>query len=137
MASACCRPEFADCPPLTRSKSNWQAKLPVAGQVFRTQIANLPLVGATYVFVGASKTSYGSLPLPFDLSLIGMSGCWLNVGADLLFPTTNVLGTALFDLDIPSGLAGTSLYEQAIVFDPPANVLGLTSSKGAELKIGG
>jgi hypothetical protein len=111
--------------------------LPIAGAPFRVQLNNLPLVGPAWMFVGASKTDYGSLKLPFDLTVAGAPGCWLLASGDLLFPVTNVLGSGLFSVDIPPDLAGATVYLQAIVGDLPANQLGMTTSDGGEAKIGG
>lgn len=111
--------------------------LPIAGAPFRVQLNNLPLVGPAWMFVGASKTDYGSLKLPFDLTVAGAPGCWLLASGDLLFPVTNVLGSGLFSVDIPPDLAGATVYLQAIVGDLPANQLGMTTSHGGEAKIGG
>jgi hypothetical protein len=111
--------------------------IPTAGAPFRVQLNNLPLVGPAWMFVGASKTDYGSLKLPFDLGAIGAPSCWLLASGDLLFPVTNVLGSGLFSVDIPLELAGATVYLQAIVGDAPANPLGLTVSHGGEALIGG
>lgn len=110
---------------------------PTAGQTFRTQIDNLPLTGPAFVFLGASSTTYGGLPLPFPLAAIGMPGCTLLVSGDVLLPVQNVLGVGLLSVDVPSSAAGATLYQQALVFDPGVNALGLTASDGARLVIGG
>ena len=110
---------------------------PVAGQTFRVQLDNLPLTGPAFVFLGASNTLYGTLPLPFPLASIGMTGCDLRVSGDTLFQVQNILGTALWSVDVPLSAAGAVLYQQAFVWDPPANAAGLTVSPGARLQVGG
>jgi hypothetical protein len=110
---------------------------PVAGQSFRVQVDNLPLSGPAFVFLGASNTLYGALPLPFPLGIVGMPGCSLLVSGDTLFPVTNVLGVGLWTVDVPASVAGAILYQQAFAVDPGANAAGLTASHGARLQIGG
>lgn len=111
--------------------------VPAAGQTFRTQIDNLPLTGPVFVFLGASNSSYGGLPLPFPLGAIGMLGCTLLASGDALLPVQNVLGVGLLSIDIPANAAGATLFEQAFVVDPGVNALGLTASQGAQLVVGG
>lgn len=110
---------------------------PVAGQTFRVQLDNLPLTGPAFVFLGTSNSLYGNLPLPFPLASIGMPGCDLRVSGDTLFQVQNILGTALWSVDVPISAVGAVLYQQAFVWDPPANAAGLTVSPGARLQVGG
>lgn len=114
-----------------------QGTLPTAGQTLRVQLDNLPLVGPAFVFLGASNTTYGALPLPFPLASIGMTGCTLYVSGDALLQVQNVLGTALFTADLPFSTVGGTLYMQALPFDLSANTLGLTASHGAQIRVGG
>lgn len=110
---------------------------PVAGQNFRVQVDNLPLSGPAFLFLGASNTLYGTLPLPFALGMIGMPGCDLLVSGDTLFPVANILGVGLWTMDVPASLSGTVLYQQAFAVDPPANATGLTVSRGVRSRVGG
>ena len=59
------------------------------------------------------------------------------MSGDTLFQVQNILGTALWSVDVPSSAAGAVLYQQVIVWDPPANAAGLTVSPGARLQVGG
>ena len=112
-------------------------ELPYAGRDFSVQLNNLPLTGPAWMFLGASKSMYGGLRLPFDLGLIGMRACTLYSSADLLFPVTNVLGVGLWRVRIPSSFSGKSFFNQAIIFDPKANSVGLSVSNAGEAKVGG
>jgi len=87
--------------------------------------------------MGFSKTNYNGLALPFDLSVIGMTGCTLYSSGDLLFPLTNVLGVASWSVALPATSSGTTFYNQAIVADPSANSLGLIVSDAGEANVGG
>lgn len=121
----------------TPSLSVQNNQVPIAGQPFSVQFDNLPLTGQAWMFLGASKTNYGGLPLPADLSIIGMFGCSLYVSGDLIFPVQNILGVGLWTITVPPVLLGLPIYNQAIVFDPPANGLGLTVSDAGEGVVGG
>jgi hypothetical protein len=86
----------------------------------------------------ASRTTYLSLPLPFDLTAINMPGCRLYAGADLTATGVNTGGTGLAVLAIPSSpaLLGQAVYTQAFVVDPGANGFGATLTDAAQLLIG-
>ncbi|MBI5850033.1 MAG: hypothetical protein HZB39_03185 [Planctomycetes bacterium] len=120
----------------TPSLGSRLGEVPIAGQTFHAQVTGLPLVGPAYLFVGASRTQWGLVSLPFDLSSIGMQGCTLLASGDFLFPVTTVLGSGLCSFDVPLSLAGQSFYNQVIAFDPAANPTGLTVSNGAEAFVG-
>ena len=111
--------------------------IPLAGQSFTAQINNLPLLAPTFMFIGASNTQYGVLPLPLNLTPLGMTGCTLYASGDFVHPVTNVLGTGLWTAQIPSNVVGATFYLQTIVFDPLANSVGITGSDAAQLDIGG
>jgi hypothetical protein len=51
---------------------------------------------------------------------------------------TNVLGSAVWQFAVPNvpNAPGATFYNQAFVFDPTANALGLTTSNGGQATIG-
>lgn len=110
---------------------------PVLGQTLQTNIANLPF-GLALVALGASNTASGGLPLPLDLTLIGMPGC--NLLADPV--VTDLVGgagaTATWSFAVPNlgALFGLSLFGQAFSVDPAANAFGFTTSNGGRIKLG-
>jgi hypothetical protein len=111
--------------------------LPVVGQVLVANVDNLPL-GLAVIGLGASDTVSGGLPLPLDLTPLGMPGC--NLLADPLV-TDLVAGAGpslLWALAIPpqSALVGLRLYGQAFSLDVPVNSFGFTASNGACFKVG-
>ena len=78
---------------------------------------------------GVSNTNLGGLPLPFDLSVLGMNGCTLYTSLDVTLPMTNLFGRARATVPIPLGRQpGLRFYNQAIVVDPGANAAGLVLS---------
>jgi hypothetical protein len=109
--------------------------LPVAGSQFNVQVSGMPWNTPAFMFMGTSNTSYGGAPLPFDLAPIGAPGCVLRAPGTYLFGVPNVLGTGLWNYSIPY-LPGQVFYNQAIIFDPAANSLGLTVSNVGEAVIG-
>jgi hypothetical protein len=75
------------------------------------------------LYLGASSSSWGSIPLPLPLASIGIPGCTLYVSPDVsLNVTTNAAGAASLALQMPAnpGLVGASFYTQLAVLDPGA-----------------
>ncbi len=113
--------------------------LPWLGTSFTARASNLPSTVAGLMYTGFSRTSWGGNPLPFDLSILGMTGCPLLVSADVPFPlTATPPGAATWTLPIPNtpSLAGVEFFNQAIVLDLAANPLGLTVTNGVTGRIG-
>lgn len=115
-------------------------QLPRIGKTFTVQLSNVPAgpLRFPFGFVGASKTLWSSVPLPFDLGTIGMPGCTLYCGTDLVFQLANLSGIATWTLTLPPDVAlvGAQAYQQGLVLDPGVNLLGVTTSNALELKLG-
>jgi hypothetical protein len=90
--------------------------------------------------VGSSNTLWGALPLPFDLTVVNAPGCWLRASLDGLIvgAVTDANGNGQFILPIPNaiGLSGVVFYNQWLVFDAPANTLGIVTTNGGKATIG-
>jgi hypothetical protein len=112
--------------------------LPRIGQTFSLQVNNLPLTGPVFLFLGVSNTTYGPTPLPLSLGFLGAPGCTALASGESLFVLTNVLGSAVWQFAVPNvpNAPGATFYNQAFVFDPTANALGLTTSNGGQATIG-
>jgi hypothetical protein len=72
------------------------------------------------LFLGTSRTQYGSLLLPYDLTPLGFPGCSLRVSGDVALPfvtgtTGNDMGFAAFDFPFPLVAFGGFLYAQWLV----------------------
>lgn len=109
---------------------------PVFGQILTVNVNNLPF-GIALMGIGFSNTASGPLPLPFDLTVIGMTGC--NLLADPLITDVVAGGaTASWPLAVPAnpGLLGTVLYNQAFPLDFAANPFGFTATNGGRIKLG-
>lgn len=105
-------------------------ELPLMGTTMVGEFSNCPSNGFVFPFIGFSRTlAQGSIPLPVDLGVVGAPGCVVAVDPLVLFAqTTDAVGGATWGFAIPHNLAltGTVFAQQAFVFDPAANALGLT-----------
>ncbi len=111
---------------------------PWIGQTFGMRLDSLPATGATAVFIGSSRSRWGTITLPLKLDPIGMTGCTLLTGVEVVFPGVIVSGRFDVSLPIPNsaGLAGLQFYGQGIVFDALANPAGATLSNGRAAVVG-
>jgi FG-GAP repeat protein len=82
--------------------------------------------------LGFSSTSWLGIPLPADLAVLSMPGCFLRVSADVLIPTlTSAAGRASFPHPTPPdpALSGLTVFNQWFVVDPgPAVFPGVTTA---------
>ncbi len=110
---------------------------PVLGATFTLQVDHLPL-GLAVVGFGASLTNFGTLPLPFDLGLIGMPGCTLLAAPEvsILVSSASSVGTASWNIPNSPSHFGFRFYNQALVLDPIANAAGFVVSNAAAGQLG-
>ncbi|MCC6671779.1 MAG: hypothetical protein IT458_12005 [Planctomycetes bacterium] len=111
----------------------------IAGN-FDVEVRNVPATpGGVFLLTGFSRSTYGALPLPFDLGLIGAGGCLVHCSVELTQAATATAGVATSRLPIPnlSGLYGAEVHQQALVPDPGANAFGLTASNPLRVRVGG
>jgi len=111
---------------------------PALGQTFSLTIGNLPFSGAL-VATGLSNAVTGSgLPLPLDLSLVGMTGCTQYVDALVLDFVVGANQEADWSWQVPNqaNLFGANFYNQAFSFDPAANSFGWTASNAGAGTLG-
>jgi hypothetical protein len=98
---------------------------PVVGNTLSFDLTNGVPSGVALFFAGFSNAA----PFPFELSIIGMPGCYaytdLTVTAALFL---DPLGAGSFALPIPASVVGLLFYGQFAVLDPPANTFGFTTS---------
>ncbi|MGE3175296.1 MAG: hypothetical protein AB7O97_21910 [Planctomycetota bacterium] len=110
---------------------------PVLGASVQVTVTNAPF-DAGIMLLGFSDTLSGGIPLPFDLTFLGMTGCSLLTDAfqtDFLIGAGGVLGYSLAIPNAPVFL-GAEFYNQAGIFDPTANPFGFTASNGGRGRIG-
>jgi len=113
------------------------AKNATRGQSFPVEIHNVPAGTVAIGIFGVSNTAYGPFQLPLALAPFGGGGCQLNASMDVMLPVATSGagpggGSATFPWVIPNLalLKGVSVYCSALVVDPAANQLGLTTSMG-------
>lgn len=110
--------------------------LPYAGRPFSLMVKNAPFFAPVFMMIGASDQSWYGNALPLSLTPLGAPLCSLLTGPDLVYPATNLFGTALWTATLPTGIGGATIFNQAVVFDPGANPLGLTLSNGGRALVG-
>jgi len=90
------------------------------------------------MLLGSSKTSWGSVPLPYDLTPLGMPGCTAYISGDVAVGVLNIFGRASLTFFLPqdANLLGQSFFAQGFVLDPATNGLGAIVSNAAESVIG-
>lgn len=94
------------------------------------------LYGSTSLASGFLLFGYvASAPYPLNLSSYGATGCQLYQSADVLLPLAFSAGSATSTLSFPAipALAGLIAYVQGAAFEPAANPLGLSTSRGSQL----
>ena len=121
--------------------SAYSSSLPWLGETFRATLSNIgpsPNVHLPFWLLGDSRTSWGSLTLPLDLTGLGMPGCALHASPQLTLLSPNLAGQAALALPIPNfaSLLGATLYAQGGVTDPDANLLGIVVSNGSAWRLG-
>jgi hypothetical protein len=94
---------------------------PQIGEPFTVRVRNVPSNGALL---------YGLRSQAIDLTAIGMNGCFLYTTPDATLGIQGVNGVAEATFVVPANpaLAGGVIYNQAVVFAPGQNTLGLVAS---------
>lgn len=105
---------------------------PWLGETFSTEVLRVP-AGNTPVFFAT-----GFAPAAFDLTPIGMPGCWQLVAPLLTDLRVATGGRATWSLAIPNlpAFVGLQLYQQALMLAPGANVAGVVASNGLDVRVG-
>jgi hypothetical protein len=84
-------------------------------------LANAPAA----LLVGVSNTTWGSLPLPFSLNLIGFPQCRVLASGELIVPgATDANGARAVPFAVPNDptLQGQGLYCQSVALLPPQSL---------------
>lgn len=104
---------------------------PGLGLNFAQEILNVPS-NIAIASLGFSNGASGGLPLPLDLTAIGMNGCtmWVDPAISTFLFTAST--TASMSYSIPSDpyLFGLPIYTQGWAYDPAANTAGWTATDG-------
>lgn len=115
----------------------WQSQ-PRIGTTFVARLSNLaPSCTAIAGILGMSRTTAFGTPLPIDLSIIGLTGCNLNVSLDLMLPMYLPAGFGIYLAIPPSpALYQSEFFMQGMAWEAAANPAGLILSRGLRLVIG-
>ena len=113
---------------------------PVLGTT-ASALMSLPPTPIGAASVGFSNTSYNGVPLPLELSFLGLPGCWqLQSQEALALPVTVGPANASlrFDLAIPNDPVwlALDLYVQGFCLAPGANPSNIIVSNGVAWTIG-
>lgn len=99
-----------------------------------------PPKSAALCVIGISKTSFGAVQLPWDLSFLGLKGCSLLSSMEIAYPVpTNDSGRADLKLPLPPTAqhANVTFWNQWINLDKRVNpAFPLTLSNGVEVRSG-
>jgi hypothetical protein len=113
--------------------------VPSLGATTTVDVRQLPPGGGlVYVAAALSDTTWLGLPLPFDLSPAGLTGCRNYTSADVGIALTHTAGTATWSLAVPNNpaLVGFQMFLQALSFDAAApRPFPAAMSNAAELNV--
>ncbi|MCB9889998.1 MAG: hypothetical protein H6836_10530 [Planctomycetes bacterium] len=112
--------------------------VPTLGTTFSVDLSSAPANAGAIFAIGVSNTAWGSIGLPFDLSVLNAPGCNLYVSLEFQFlVTTTAAGGYSFSLSIPndSRLKGFHFYNQYGVGSPTANPFGVAFSNAGDGQI--
>ncbi|MFY9343148.1 MAG: hypothetical protein WAT39_11695, partial [Planctomycetota bacterium] len=112
--------------------------LPWLGDTMTVQVAPVPVVALPFFVIGFSNTFSAFGPLPVNLTILGLTNCFLNVSLDVFELVPNLVGSAQWSLAIPNNptLLGAQLHLQGGTSDLAANPFGAVLSGGATVTVG-
>lgn len=96
----------------------------------------------TVASFGFSKSRFGALSLPFDLSALGAPGNSLYSSIDLAFAaevgraSRTFFARAILDIPNDARLGNLRLFSQLLFVDPASNGFGLVTSPGLDIVLG-
>lgn len=96
------------------------AALPVLGATFSLEIRDVPAGTPVCMLVqGLSATTFGAFTLPLDLGQFGLSGCRLEIAADLsdVIPVNGTVANLSYAIPNTPSLTGLPVYSQGLVPD--------------------
>ncbi len=112
---------------------------PTVGGLHAHQVLSAPPSTLAWNVIGGSNTNFQGLPLPFDCAPLGAPGCRIYCSQDAVLSSgIDATGFGEFSLTYPRdrALAGQTYYTQFLIFNPPANQLGLIVSNYLRVTIG-
>ena len=113
---------------------------PFIDEPYEMQLAGAPESTVALLLIGLSGTTFAGGSLPLALDVIGATGCSLYVGPlQTVGTVTSATGAAAVGFPVPNAqsLVGLDVFTQMVLVDPGANALGLMTTNGLRLTIGG
>lgn len=118
-----------------------QIVAPEIGQRYGATIVGSRAGAAFVLTLGTSLTKFGTFSLPLPLTAIGAPGCTLYASPDFVFVagTMQASGTAPFQVTVPAdnALLHAVFGHQVLTLAPQTNTLGLLTSHGLRVRVGG
>ncbi len=105
----------------------------------RITAGNLPAgTGLTFFAAGFSSATWAGTPLPLDLSVFGMNGCFLRVAAEVTAVVPANAGSAEYTFAVPAqtSLLGLHVFVQALAADAAVQPAGLAVTPALDLTVG-
>ena len=112
---------------------------PWLGERLTITITDLPQTAPAVLLLGFSATTlFGSIPLPLDVTPLGLTGCTLYTDIAATLPMVTATGVATWSTTLCAcpNLVGMAFYCQALIVDPPANPAGLILTNAGAGTIG-
>ena len=113
------------------------------GGSISVQAAGLSRRYPAAVAYGFSSVVFGSIPLPFDLKVIGAPGNFAYISLDLVSPLalkqvgSSWTGGITGPIPNSKALSGLTVFAQALFVDASSNAAGVVWSNGVAMMIGG
>ena len=115
--------------------------LPLIGETFNIHLSGMPtsVVNLPFGVLGFSKTQWGGIPLPHNLSYLGFWNCTQFVSLDFSIALAKNGGVATWAIPVPNNpsLIGLTFYVQGVVIDLGVNPGNAILTNAAEGVIGG
>lgn len=105
---------------------------PVLGETWTLQASGMPFQPPYPIFMmlGHQDQTWNGAPLPVDLTVLGFTGCSLNLDPTGVEGVINIVGNAWWEIDLPyePALDGVEVFVQAAGLAPGWNPAGVVFS---------
>lgn len=115
--------------------------VPALGQPFAINLSRVRSAAGALLALGLSSTAWSGLPLPYDLTPLGMPGCLLHTAVDATAFTVTAgpatKGRASLPMVIPNdtALRGCNLLAQWLVLEAPGAPMPGTTTRALRITI--
>ena len=113
---------------------------PIVGTTVNVQMTNIfGLFFPAFAALGFQRATFGGIPLPLELTVVGLPGCWLQNSADqVLTLTPPVGGIVNWPLPLPNSaqLLGSEIFLQGLGLEVPGYPRFGSMTDGLLLRLG-